>query len=100
MGKSMEDRKADTYSVAESLGGSTVSLRGAQPLEVNMLNQKGNCPAIEKVELMPYHQGGVGKFEPLGYARPKINTTVPDNELKEAWVRKLRTWGVAKAVIG
>lgn len=47
-----------------------------------------------KIEILPYHDVGNGKYDQIGLPRPALNTFVPDEELKRHWRESLLNNGV------
>lgn len=57
---------------------------------ISEMNKK--YPKLEGIELMPYHQLGVGKAKRIGYDQSVYQ--VPDRELKDFWKKRVEKYDV------
>jgi glycyl-radical enzyme activating protein len=55
-------------------------------------------PRIQAVELLPYHESGIGKYERLGRSRPSIVASAPDDATQASWCEVLVGAGCAAPV--
>ena len=52
------------------------------------------------IDVMPYHDTGMGKYDDLGRPRPALGTHVPDPAETAAWLDSLRRNGALQAALG
>jgi pyruvate formate lyase activating enzyme len=52
------------------------------------------------IDIMPYHDAGMGKYDDLGRPRPALDTHVPDPAEIAAWLDSLRRNGALQAALG
>lgn len=52
---------------------------------------------IERVEMMPYHNWGVHKYEEIGRMPPELDIETPDSEVIDAYLMRLRELGCEQA---
>lgn len=57
-------------------------------------------PALETVEILPYHDLGRHKANRLAEDRPLPEMNEPDEAAKRQWLAKLHEWGCTKAKLG
>lgn len=50
-------------------------------------------PGLRAVEILPYHNTGVGKYDRIGEERPRIKTFVPDSACRARWRSALLSAG-------
>jgi pyruvate formate lyase activating enzyme len=50
-----------------------------------ILRLANEYPKLIGVELLPYHDSGLGKFDRLHLPRPKLNTRPPGEDTKQRW---------------
>jgi len=52
------------------------------------------------IDVMPYHDTGMGKYDDLGRPRPALGTHVPDPAETAAWLDSLHRNGALQAALG
>jgi pyruvate formate lyase activating enzyme len=52
------------------------------------------------IDLMPYHEAAMGKYDDLGRPRPSLGTHVPEASETAAWLDSLHSAGALQAVLG
>ena len=57
-------------------------------------------PGLDGIDLMAYHNVGNAKYERYGLENPLPNLRTTEDEIKKAWLEKLRNLGCEKATLG
>ncbi len=56
-------------------------------------------PGVERVELLPYHRLGEGKYLDLGLANPAAGLTAPSKARVSSWLGKFERLGIQAGVV-